>query len=75
MLQRIPMNQLAILLSPLSEEWHESVFTTLMSLTRAGESKAIEKMFSFEIDKSLIKLLETGSDVVQNNAIVLLKAF
>ncbi|XP_073015452.1 uncharacterized protein [Primulina eburnea] len=74
-LQRIPMNQLAILLSPLSEEWHESVFTTLMSLTRAGKSKAVEKMFSFQIDKSLIKLLETGSDVAQNNAIVLLKAF
>ncbi|KAH6829942.1 hypothetical protein C2S53_010661 [Perilla frutescens var. hirtella] len=72
-LQRIPMSRLAALLSPLDEEWHESVFTTLMSLTRAGKSRAVEKMFAFEIDKSLIKLLETGSDVAENNAIVLLK--
>ncbi|KAI3463387.1 hypothetical protein Pfo_020050 [Paulownia fortunei] len=74
-LQRISMSRLADLLSPLAEEWHDSVFTTLMSLTKAGKSKAVEKMFSFEIDKSLIKLLETGSDVAQNNAIVILKTF
>lgn len=72
-LQRIPMSRLEALLSPLDEEWHDSVFTTLMSLTRAGKSKAVEIMFASEIDKSLIKLLETGSDVAQNNAIVLLK--
>lgn len=72
-LQRIPMNRLTDLLSPLAEEWHDSVFTTLMSLAKAGKSKAVEKMFAFEIDKSLIKLLETGSDVAQNNAIIILK--
>ncbi|KAL8537522.1 hypothetical protein ACS0TY_012593 [Phlomoides rotata] len=73
-LLRIPMDRLTDLLSPHSDEWHESVFTTLMSLTKAGKSKAVEKMFASEIDKSLIKLLETGSDVAQNNAIVILKA-
>ncbi|KAL0425093.1 UNVERIFIED_CONTAM: hypothetical protein Sradi_1044100 [Sesamum radiatum] len=74
-LQRLPMSRLADLLSPVAEEWHDSVFTTLMSLTKAGKSKAVEKMYSFEIDKSLIQLLETGSDVAQNNAIVILKTF
>ncbi|XP_011081248.1 uncharacterized protein LOC105164324 [Sesamum indicum] len=74
-LQRLPMSRLAYLLSPVAEEWHDSVFSTLMSLTKAGKSKAVEKMYSFEIDKSLIQLLETGSDVAQNNAIILLKTF
>lgn len=74
-LERIPMNRVADLLSPLAEEWHDTVFTTLMTLTKAGKSKAVEKMFCFQIDKSLIKLLETGSDVAQNNAIVILKTF
>ncbi|KAL0463920.1 UNVERIFIED_CONTAM: hypothetical protein Slati_0279600 [Sesamum latifolium] len=51
-LQGLPMTRLADLLSPVAEEWHDSVFTTLMSLTKAGKSKAVEKMYSFEIDKS-----------------------
>lgn len=73
-LQRIPMNQLADLISPHVEEWHESVFTTLMSLIKAGKSRAVEKMFDSEIDKSLIKLIESGSEVAQHQAIVILKA-
>ncbi|KAK9282492.1 hypothetical protein L1049_005411 [Liquidambar formosana] len=74
-LQSIPFNQLADLLSPDAEEWHDSVFVTLMSLTRAGKSKAVERMFAFEIDKKLIKLLGNGSEVSQHHAIVTLKAF
>uniref|UniRef100_A0A5B7BH54 NB-ARC domain-containing protein n=1 Tax=Davidia involucrata TaxID=16924 RepID=A0A5B7BH54_DAVIN len=74
-LQSIPMNWLADLLSPNAEEWHESVFATLMSLAKAGKSKAVERMFSFGIDKSLIQLLEVGSEVAQHRAIVTLKAF
>ncbi|XAR50569.1 hypothetical protein NMG60_11004924 [Bertholletia excelsa] len=72
--QSIPMKQLADLLSPDAEEWHESIFTTLMSLTRAGKSKAAEKMFSFGIDKTLITLVEVGSEVSPHHAIVTLKA-
>lgn len=73
-LQRIPMGQLADLLSPHAEEWHDTVCATLMSLIKAGKSKAVEKMFDFEVDRSLIKLLEKESDVAQNHAIVILKA-
>ena len=74
-LQSILINQLADLLSPNNEEWHESVLTTLMSLIKAGKLNAIERMYALEIDKSLIKLLENGSEVVQHHAIVTLKAF
>ncbi|KAF8389080.1 hypothetical protein HHK36_025765 [Tetracentron sinense] len=74
-LQSIPINRLADLLATNAEEWHESVFTTLMSLTKAGKSKAVEKMFAFGIDKNLIMLFETGSEVAQHHAIVTLKAF
>ncbi|KAL7162339.1 hypothetical protein ACSBR2_042758 [Camellia fascicularis] len=73
-LRSIPMNRLADLLSPNAKEWHDSIFTTLMSLTTVGKSKAVEYMFSFEIEKSLIKLLEVGSEVAQHNAIATLKA-
>ncbi|KAF3450851.1 hypothetical protein FNV43_RR06940 [Rhamnella rubrinervis] len=74
-LEAIPFNQIADFLSPNCEEWHESIFTILMSLTKAGKSKAVEKMFAFEIDKSLLKLLENGSEVAQHDAIVTLKTF
>ncbi|XVF24821.1 hypothetical protein REPUB_Repub13aG0160700 [Reevesia pubescens] len=74
-LQSIPFKQLADLLSPNAQEWHESMFTILMSLTKAGKSKAVERMFAFEIDKNLIKLIESGSELVQHHAIVTLKAF
>lgn len=74
-LQRIPLSQLADLLSPSAEEWHDSVFTTLISLMKAGKSKAVEKMFASELDKSLIRLLENGSDVTQHHALVILKSF
>ncbi|KAK6263962.1 hypothetical protein SCA6_019396 [Theobroma cacao] len=74
-LQSIPFNQLAYLLSPDAKEWHESMFTILMSLTIAGKSKAVERMFAFEIEKNLIKLIESGSEIVQHHAIVTLKAF
>ena len=71
----IPFNQLADLLSPDAEEWHESMFTILMSLTKAGKSKAIERMTACGIEKTLIKLLENGTEVAQHRAIVTLKAF
>lgn len=71
----IPFNQLADLLSPDAEEWHESMFTILMSLTKAGKSKAIERMIACGIEKTLIKLLENGTEVAQHRAIVTLKAF
>ncbi|XVF86492.1 hypothetical protein PTKIN_Ptkin18bG0045100 [Pterospermum kingtungense] len=74
-LQSIPFNQLADLLSLNAHEWHESMFTILMSLTKAGKSKAVERMFAFEIEKNLIKLVESGSEIVQHHAIVTLKAF
>ncbi|XP_022716564.1 uncharacterized protein LOC111275448 [Durio zibethinus] len=74
-LQSIPFNQLADLLSPNAQEWHESMFTILMSLTKAGKSKAVERMFAFEIEKNLIKLIESGSELVQHHAVVTLKAF
>lgn len=74
-LHSIPFSQLADLLSPDSEEWHESMFTILMSLIKAGKSKAIERMIACEIEKSLIKLLENGAEVAQHRAIVTLKAF
>ncbi|XP_059643347.1 uncharacterized protein LOC132285196 [Cornus florida] len=74
-LQSIPMNRLVDLLHPNAEECHESIFSILMSLTKAGKSKAVDRMLSFEIDRSLIKLLEVGSEVAQHLAIVTLKAF
>lgn len=74
-LHRIPLSQLADLLSPTTVEWHDSVFTTLMSLIVAGKSRAVERMSASEIDKSLIRLLENGSDVAQHHALVILKSF
>lgn len=74
-LLKIPFNRMADLLSPNAKEWHESMFTVLMSLTKAGKSKAVERMFSFEIDKNLLILLEIGSEVAQHHAIVTLKTF
>ncbi|KAH7565079.1 hypothetical protein ACOSP7_020806 [Xanthoceras sorbifolium] len=73
-LQSIHFDQLANLLSHVAEEWHESMFAILMSLIKAGKSKAVERMFAFEIEKNLIKLLEDGSEVVQHHAMVILKA-
>ncbi|GAV65998.1 NB-ARC domain-containing protein [Cephalotus follicularis] len=74
-IQSIPYNQLADLLSPDAEEWHENMFTILISLTKAGKSKAVERMVAFDIEKNLIKLLENGSEMVQHHAIITLKAF
>lgn len=71
----IPFNQLADLLSPDAEEWHESMFTILMSVAKSGKSKAIERMIACGIEKTLIKLLENGTEVAQHRAIVTLKAF
>ncbi|KAI9161419.1 hypothetical protein LWI28_017192 [Acer negundo] len=73
-LQSIRFDQLAELLSHNAQEWHECMFAILMSLIKAGKSKAVERMFAFEIEKNLIKLLENGSEVVQHHAIVTLKA-
>ncbi|XP_068652467.1 uncharacterized protein [Aristolochia californica] len=72
-LMSVPINRLADLLVPNSEEWHESVFMTLMSLTKAGKSKAVEKMYSSGVDKKLVRLLEVGSDVSQHHAMIMLK--
>ncbi|CAK7356565.1 unnamed protein product [Dovyalis caffra] len=74
-LQSIPFDQLADLLSPSAEKWHESMFTVLNSLTKAGKSNAVERMFASGIEKKLIKLLENGSEVLQHYAIVTLKGF
>ncbi|KAJ8755717.1 hypothetical protein K2173_024261 [Erythroxylum novogranatense] len=74
-LQSIPFNRIADLLSEDIEELHESMFNILFSLTKAGKSKAVERMLSFKIEKSLVKILENGSEVLQNHAIVTLKAF
>ncbi|KAG6728015.1 hypothetical protein I3842_02G152400 [Carya illinoinensis] len=51
------------------------MFTILMSLAKAGKSKAVERMIASEIEKNLIKLLENGTEVAQHGAIVILKAF
>ncbi|KAL3610526.1 hypothetical protein D5086_001546 [Populus alba] len=74
-LDSIPFNQLADLLSSSAEKWHESMFTVLNSLTKAGKSNAVERMFASGIEKKLIKLLENGSEVLQHHAIVTLKGF
>ncbi|KAJ6711710.1 hypothetical protein OIU79_008024 [Salix purpurea] len=74
-LESIPFNQIAGLLSSGAEKWHESLFTVLNSLTKAGKSNAVERMFASGIEKTLIKLLENGSEVVQHHAIVTLKGF
>ncbi|KAL3598591.1 hypothetical protein D5086_006509 [Populus alba] len=74
-LESIPFNQLADLLSPSSEILHESLFTVLNSLTKAGKSNAVERMFASGIEKKLIELLENGSEVLQHHAIVTLKGF
>lgn len=74
-LQSIQFHQLAELLSPNNEQWHDSMFSILMSLAKAGKSKAVERMLAFDIDKTLLKLLENGSEVAQHHAIVALKTF
>lgn len=74
-LASIPISQLVELLTPNAEEWHESVFNILISLTKAGKSIAVEQMLSSGVDKKLIRLLEKGSDVAQHHAIVTLKMF
>ncbi|KAJ6715142.1 hypothetical protein OIU85_026625 [Salix viminalis] len=74
-LESIPFDQIAGLLSSGAEKWHESLFTVLNSLTKAGKSNAVERMFASGIEKTLIKLLENGSEVVQHHAIVTLKGF
>lgn len=74
-LASIPINQLVELLTPNAEEWHESVFDILRSLTKAGKSIAVEQMLSSGVDKKLIRLLEKGSDVAQHHAIITLKMF
>ncbi|KAM7254261.1 hypothetical protein ACFE04_031943 [Oxalis oulophora] len=74
-LQIIPFDRLAHLLCVNTEEWHEDIFTILISLIKAGKSKSVEIMLAFEIDKVLVKLLENGSEVVQHHAIITLKMF
>ncbi|XP_062008244.1 uncharacterized protein LOC133725131 [Rosa rugosa] len=74
-LQSIQFHQLAELLSPNNEQWHDSVFSILISLMKAGKLKAVERMLAFEIDKTLLRLLQNGSEVAQHHAIVALKTF
>uniref|UniRef100_A0A1D1XP08 Putative disease resistance protein At1g59620 n=1 Tax=Anthurium amnicola TaxID=1678845 RepID=A0A1D1XP08_9ARAE len=74
-LSTIPMNRLVDLLSPSDDKWHDCVFMAIMSLTKAGKSEAVQMMVASGVDKSLIGLLENGSEVAQHHAIVILKAF
>ncbi|KAL5211889.1 hypothetical protein ABZP36_022736 [Zizania latifolia] len=74
-LSTIPMERIAKLLSPENEEWHEIVFTTLSSLTKVGKLKAVETMIESGIDKKLLVLLGSGSEISQHHAIIMLKTF
>lgn len=74
-LMTVPLNQLAELFSPETEEWHETAFTTLMSLTKSGKSRAVEMMTAAGIDKRLLVLLKNGSEVAQHHAVIALKTF
>ncbi|CAN6243501.1 unnamed protein product [Urochloa humidicola] len=74
-LSRIPMDRIADLLSPENEQWHEIVFTTLASLTKVGKLKAVETMIESGVDKKLLVLLGSGSEISQHHAIVMLKTF
>ncbi|MQM13202.1 hypothetical protein Taro_046124 [Colocasia esculenta] len=74
-LPNIPMNRLPELLSANADEWYDSVFMTIMSLTKAGKLEAVQMMVSSGVDRSLIDLLENGNEVAQHHAIVILKAF
>ncbi|CAL5059630.1 unnamed protein product [Urochloa decumbens] len=74
-LSRIPMDRITNLLSPENEQWHEIVFTTLTSLTKVGKLKAVETMIESGVDKKLLVLLGSGSEISQHHAIVMLKTF
>ncbi|KAK3156313.1 hypothetical protein QOZ80_2AG0105530 [Eleusine coracana subsp. coracana] len=74
-LSRFPMDRIAALLSPDNEQWHEIVFSTFASLTKVGKLKAIETMIESGIDKKLLVLLGTGSEISQHHAIIMLKTF
>ncbi|KAG8070364.1 hypothetical protein GUJ93_ZPchr0006g43158 [Zizania palustris] len=74
-LSTIPMERIAKLLSPENEEWHEIVFTTLASLIKVGKLKAVETMIESGIDKKLLVLLGSGSEISQHHAIIMLKTF
>lgn len=75
-LSRIPMDRIADLLSPENDELsHETVFTTLVSLTKVGKLKAVEIMIESGIDKKLLVLLGNGSEISQHHAIIMLKTF
>lgn len=74
-LATIPMDQIAKLLSPENEEWHEIVFTTLASLIKVGKLRAVETMIESGIDKKLLVLLGSGSETSQHHAIIMLKTF
>ncbi|KAK1306670.1 hypothetical protein QJS10_CPA10g00396 [Acorus calamus] len=72
-LQAVPFDRLSELLAPDTEEWHEGVFATLMSLTKVGKDRAVERIVASGLDERLVELLETGSDVAQHNVIIVLK--
>ncbi|XP_051194361.1 uncharacterized protein [Lolium perenne] len=74
-LASIPMDRIAELLSPENEEWHEIVFTTLASLIKVGNLKAVERMIEAGVDKKLLVLLGCGSEISQHHAIITLKTF
>ncbi|OAY82954.1 Apoptotic protease-activating factor 1 [Ananas comosus] len=74
-LTSIPMNQIAEFLSADAEEWHDNIFMTILSLTKAGKSKAVEMMIESGVDKKLLTLLENGSEIAQHHSIVTLKTF
>lgn len=74
-LASIPMDRIAELLSPENEECHEIVFTTLASLVKVGKLKAVETMIKSGIDKKLLVILGSGSEISQHHAISMLKTF
>ncbi|CAN6457243.1 unnamed protein product [Victoria cruziana] len=72
---RIPMNRLADLLVPHMEEWHDNIFAAVISLVKAGNGRAADRMFASSIDKKLMDLIDSGSEIAQYHAIVTLKSF
>ena len=74
-LDTAPMEILAELLSPDDELLHDHAFATVMSLAKAGKADAVKVMVDAGIDKSMVDLVEHGSDVAQHHALVVLKVF
>ncbi|XP_031473046.1 uncharacterized protein LOC116245680 [Nymphaea colorata] len=72
---KIPMNRLADLLVPQMEESDDNVFNAVISLIKAGNARAVDRMFASRIDKKLVDVIGSGSEIAQHHAIVTLKSF